>query len=64
MNVKTITGIVPGLMAASLVAENIPKKFPMKSSKDMGMKKIVKLGVKNIVGVAVIGATASMVNKL
>ena len=60
----TIAGIVPGLMATSLVAQNIPKNFDMKHSKDMGMKRMVKLGMGNILGVGMIGATSSIVNKL
>jgi len=59
----SILGIVPGLMATSLVAQNIPK-FKMKPSKDMGMKKMVKLGMTNLVGVGMIGATSSVINKL
>ena len=61
MNTNNILRIVPGLMATSLVVENIPKKFPMKSQKGMGIKKITKLGMKNIVGVGLIKATASAI---
>jgi len=64
MTAKAIAGIVPGLMATSLVVANIPKKFPVKPAKDMGMKRMVKLGMKNIVGIGLIGATAGMVNEL
>ena len=58
---KSILGIVPGLQATSLVAANIPKNFGMKKAKPM---KMVKLGMTNIVGVGLIGATAGMINKI
>ena len=64
---KTILGIVPGLQATALVAANIPDNFDLKPSKKKqknGTKKMVGLGVKNIVGIGLIGATASMVNKM
>ena len=60
---SSVLGVVPGLMATSLVAHNIPK-FSMKPSKDMGMKKISKLGMTNLVGIGLIGATASVINKI
>ena len=64
MVAKAILGIVPGLQAVSLVAYNMPKKFNMKQSKDMGMKRIVRKGVGTLVGVALIKPTASMINAL
>ena len=63
MTAKTVLGIVPGLQATALVGANL-KSFDMKKSKQMSLKKITKLGVKNIVGVGLIGATAGMVNDL
>ena len=59
----SILGIVPGLQATALVGANL-KSFDVKKSKDMGLKKMTKLGVTNIVGVGLIGATAGMINKL
>jgi len=60
---KTILGIVPGLQAASLVAMNVPS-FDLKQSRKKGAKKIVKRGVKTLVGVGLIGATAGIINKM
>ena len=64
---SSIAGIVPGLMATSLVAHNIgeaqygldPKKG--KKKKDAG-KRMVKLGVTNLMAIPLIGASASAVN--
>lgn len=61
---SSVLGIVPGLMATSLVGHNIPKNFDMKKSKPMSIKKMTKLGVGNIVGVGLIGATASSINSI
>jgi len=66
---KTILGIVPGLQATSLVAANIPdsadfKPKKGKKKKKNGTKKMVGLGVKNLVGIGLIGPTASMINKM
>ena len=63
---KTILGIVPGLQATALVAANIPDSadFRPKKGKKNGTKKMVGLGVKNLVGIGLIGATAGMVNKM
>ena len=68
MNIKNILGIVPGLQATSLVIHNIPKKFPMKPSKKMDMKKqtkgIVKRGVITLLGIGLIKPTAKMISDL
>ena len=63
---KTILGIVPGLQAASLVAMNIPDSadFNPKKRKGKQTEKMVKRGVKTIVGIGLIGPTASMINKM
>jgi len=65
---KTVLGIVPGLQATALVAANIPKSedfLPKKGKKKKnGTKKMVSLGVKNLVGIGLIGPTAGMINKL
>ena len=63
---KSILGIVPGLQATSLAMHNVkfmknsmnPKKKPMKP------KKIIKLGVTNLVGISMIKPTAEMINAL
>ena len=62
---KSVLGIVPGLQATALVGHNIGaiKNFGTKKSK-FGIKKMVGLGATNIVGVGLIGATASEINKL
>lgn len=65
MNYKNIIGLVPGLQATSLVAANVkalPKVSP--KSKVPPLKKTIKLGVNNIVGVGLTGATAKAVNAL
>ena len=64
MTTSSILGIVPGLMATSLVAQNIPKNFGVKKSKGMSIKRMTKLGVGNIVGVGLIGATSSSINSI
>ena len=67
MNIKNILGIVPGLQTTSLVAHNIPKKFPVKPSKKMRMKPIkgiVKRGVATLIGIGLLKPTAQMINKL
>ena len=69
MTTKTIAGVIPGVMAVGLLAHNVkeldfgldPKKG--KKKKDAG-KKMVKLGVTNLVLVPMIGAVGGMVNKL
>ena len=66
---KTIAGLAPGLMATSLLAHNVgaldfdvnPKKGRKKPNH---IKKIVKLGVTNIVAIPLIGASAGMTNAL
>jgi hypothetical protein len=63
VEVRDIANIVPGVMAVGLVAENV-RALKAKKSKDMGLKRMVKLGMGNIVGATMIGATASEVNKL
>ena len=61
METKNILGIVPGLQATALVGSNL-KMFDMK--KKPSSKKFVKMGVTNLVGIGLIGATASEINKL
>lgn len=63
---KTILGIVPGLQATALVAANIPDSadFKPKKRKKNGTKKMVKRGVKTLVGIGLIGATAGMISKM
>ncbi len=64
---KNILGIVPGLQATALVAHNIPKSVdfkPKKRRKKNGTKKLVKKGVHTLVGISLMGPTASMINKM
>ena len=64
---KTILGIVPGLQATALVAANIPDNFDLKPSKKKqknATKKMVKRGVHTIVGIGLMGPTASMINSM
>ena len=61
----SVLGIVPGLQATALVGANLGalKNFGTAKPKT-STKKMIKLGVTNIVGVGLIGATAGMINKL
>ena len=61
---KKIMGIIPGLQATALVGENLKviKNFGVKKS--ISPKKIVKLGVVNLVGVGLIKPTAKMISEL
>jgi hypothetical protein len=63
MDTKNILGIVPGLQATALVGHNL-KMFDMKSGKKNNSKKFVKMGVTNLVGIGMIGATSKMINDL
>jgi len=61
---KAILGIVPGLMSTALVGENL-KLFDIgKKGKSISSKKLMKVGVTNMVGIGIIGSTSSMINKL
>jgi len=55
---KTILGIVPGLQATALVGHNI------KLMKKPTAKNMMKAGVTNFMGISLIGATATQINKL
>lgn len=64
--VKPIARIIPGVMALAvageaikLVPRNIPKEKPLKQS-----KKLIKGFTKIIIGTALIGPTAGLVNRL
>ncbi len=66
---KTITGIVPGLMATSLLAYNVGALDfglnPKKGKKRVNhTKRIIKTGVTTLVAIPLIGATASMINTI
>lgn len=65
---KSILGIVPGLQATALVGENLKLFKPAKKTKLKGKKMpkndFMKTGVKNIVGIGLIGASSSMINTL
>jgi len=60
METKNILGIVPGLQATALVGNNLKliKKPNLKP------KMLVKVATTNFLGIAMIGATAGMINKL
>ena len=51
MTVQNISNLIPTMMAVSLVNENV---------KNLKKPKLVKMGVKNIVGLSLIGATAKV----
>jgi len=65
---KDILGIVPGLQATALVGENLKLvnfNFNKKGKGHKNMSKnLIKTGVTNMVGIGMIGATSSMINKL
>ncbi len=64
---KNIMGIVPGLQATALVALNIPDSAdfePKKRKSKDQTKKIVKKGVTTLIGIGLMGPTASMINKM
>ena len=63
---KTIAGIVPGLQATALVGANLKEldfdlKPKRRKNKDQ-IKKIVRMGTTNLIGIPLIGASASAVN--
>lgn len=63
---KSVAGIVPGVMSVGLLGESL-KMLPTKKELEEGKmkpKKIVKSFTTMVIGVPLIGATASMVNKL
>lgn len=60
---KSVLGVVPGLQATALVGHNLGAIKNIGSTK-FGLKKMTKLGVTNIVGTSLIGATAGEINKL
>ena len=66
---KDVLGVVPGLMSVSLLAKNMKAlefnnktKMGLTKIKPMSTKKMLKLGTTNVVGVALIGATAGAIN--
>ena len=78
MTYKTILGVVPGLQATVLVAENIPKNFCPKLGKKIKIEgkgrglaigrmkrpNMVRQSIRNLLGIGLIGATAETINKL
>lgn len=54
--------VVPGLQATTLVGHNL-KALKLKG-KAIQPKKIIKLGITNIIGASLIRPTAKLVNKL
>jgi hypothetical protein len=73
---KDVAGIIPGLQSVALLGYNVkmlsgpkarnnkmgrPRNFSMNAP---SAKKMMKLGVTNLVGVSLIGATAGAVNAI
>ena len=61
INIKSITGVIPGLQATALAMDNV--KF-MDLKKKSSTKKVVKQGVKNLVGISLLKPTAKIINDL
>jgi len=63
---KTIAGLAPGLQATALVGYNLGElDFDIKPGKKKNhVKKMVKLGVTNIVAIPFIKTSASMINTI
>ena len=73
---NSILGIVPGLQATALVGANLesldfvlePKKrrgsSKRRTKKPNHIKRIVKIGVTNLIAIPLIGASASMINQI
>ena len=63
---KNILGIVPGLQATALVGENLKliKDFNKPGKSKSPVKKMMKVGATNFIGIGMIGATAGMINDL
>lgn len=73
---RSIVGIVPGLQATALLGYNLkqlellgkPKKMHSFAPKKINMKKasgkMIKMGVTNLVGIGLIGATARAVGDI
>ena len=53
----TIAGLAPTMMGVALVSDNLKT---INSKKPMKTKDMVNMGVKNIVGVSMIGPTAAL----
>lgn len=73
MVTKAIAGIIPGVMAAGLLAHNVkeldfglnPGKGKKKGKKRVNhTKKIVKSGVTNLIAIPIIGAVGGLTNAL
>lgn len=58
--VKNIAGLIPTIMAVELVDENLHELNKKKKS----TKDLTKMGVKNIMGLSLIGATSGIVKGL
>jgi len=64
---KAIVGIVPGLQATALVGANLKSLnyyLTPRKGKKKNTKKIVRTGLGNLMAIPLIGASASMINKL
>lgn len=60
MPYKKILGVVPSLHAAAIALENVE----VAKNKDLEMKDITELGMKNIVGTTFIKEEASLIGSL
>lgn len=64
---KTVAGVVPGIMSVGLVARSLkylPSEKEMKGKSKTNSFKPVRMFTDVALGVPLIGATSSMVNKL
>ena len=61
---KSIAGVVPGLMALGLVGESLKTVKDIGKEKKVSPKDTIKLGVKVLVGVPIIGAVSTQINAL
>lgn len=57
MTYKTIAGLIPTMQSVALVGENLKETKKKKPN-------LVKMGVNNIVGISLIGATSKLVYDL
>lgn len=64
MEYKNILRIVPGLQATAIAVKNIPEIDMKAKTKDFTPKKMVKLGMFNIIGIGMLKPTAKMIEDL
>ncbi len=65
---KAIAGVIPGVMAAGLLAHNVGALDfdvnPKKRKKENHIKRITKLGITNLIAIPLIGVTAGAIGRL